>query len=260
MVCTSSPTRPALVAISVAPRFRGPAESVNGGYMCGRVAAYIDGPVTVTLRQPPPLDTPMTVETYAEDSVRVQHGGTLIAEAGPALNTPELVVPGHVTSAEARAAQGRSPYFQKPYFPGCFVCGIDRPPGDGLRIMVGQVPDRGVWAAPWTPDTSAAYGSGGVRPEIVWAALDCPSGIAAGEAFDLGPGGAIVLGRMTANVAALPEVGDECRLIAWPIARDGRKLTAGSALLGPDDRVLAVATAVWLTIARPVSERTGETS
>jgi hypothetical protein len=120
-----------------------------------------------------------------------------------------------------------------------------------------------VWAAPWIPDTSVAYADGVVRPEIVWAALDCPSGIAAGEAFDLGPEAAIVLGRMTANVAALPQAGDECRLIAWPIARDSRKLTAGSALLGPDDRVLAVATAVWVTIARPVletTEKNGESS
>jgi hypothetical protein len=98
-----------------------------------------------------------------------------------------------------------------------------------------------------------AYADRSVRPEIVWAALDCPSGIAAGEAFDLGPRAAIVLGRMTARVARLPEVGDECRLIAWPIARDGRKLTAGSALLGPDDQVLAVANAVWLTVPHPQS-------
>lgn len=47
-----------------------------------------------------------------------------------------------------------------------------------------------------------------------------------------------------------PAVGDACRVIAWPAGRDGRKLTAGSALLGPDDEVLAVASTLWLTVPR----------
>ncbi len=61
-----------------------------------------------------------------------------------------------------------------------------------------------------------------------------------------------MLGRMTASLAALPAPGDQCRVIAWPDGRDGRKLTAGSALLGPGGEVLAVARAVWLTVPRPV--------
>jgi hypothetical protein len=40
-------------------------------------------------------------------------------------------------------------------------------------------------------------------------------------------------------------------VIAWPERRNGRKLTAGSALIGPDGEVLAVAGAVWLTVPRP---------
>jgi hypothetical protein len=99
-----------------------------------------------------------------------------------------------------------------------------------------------------------------VRPEVVWAALDCPSGIAAAEAAGLDgePGWdtAILLGRMTATIlAARPAVGDPCRVIAWPERRDGRKLTAGSALIGPDGEVLAVAGAVWLTVPRPEQAR-----
>jgi hypothetical protein len=60
---------------------------------------------------------------------------------------------------------------------------------------------------------------------------------------------------MTATtLAARPAVGDQCRVIAWPHQRDGRKLTAGSALLGPGGEVLAVAGAVWLTVPRPGQE------
>jgi hypothetical protein len=47
-------------------------------------------------------------------------------------------------------------------------------------------------------------------------------------------------------------------LIAWAGGGDGRKLTAGSALLGLGGEVLAVAWAVWLTVPRPVPALCGE--
>ena len=112
-----------------------------------------------------------------------------------------------------------------------------------------------MWAAPWTPDPSVTDASGRVRPEVVWAALDCPSGIAAAEAAGLGQEAAILHGRMTARLAVLPALGGECRVIAWPAGRDDRKLTAGSALLGPGGEVLAVAKAVRLVVPRPSSGR-----
>jgi hypothetical protein len=198
-------------SLVIPSRFCGPPGSGNGGYVCGRIAAYVDGPVTVTLRRPPPLATPMAVE---------------------------------------RAGCAR--YYTDPVFPGCFVCGMGRGPGDGLRIFPGPVTGRALWAAPWTPDPSVADADGRVRPEVVWAALDCPSGIAAAEAAGLARDTAILLGRMTANLAVLPVAGDQCRVIAWPGGRDGRKHTAGSALLGPGGKVLAAARAVWLTLPRPV--------
>jgi hypothetical protein len=93
-----------------------------------------------------------------------------------------------------------------------------------------------------------------VRPEVVWAALDCPSGLAAAAGAELANDTAVVLGRMAAKVATLPAVGDECYVLAWPLARQGRKLTAGSALLDLDGRVLAAAATVWITVPRPVRE------
>jgi hypothetical protein len=39
-------------------------------------------------------------------------------------------------------------------------------------------------------------------------------------------------------------------VVAWPTARDGRKLFANSALLRPDGDVLAVAQATWLVVDR----------
>ena len=158
---------------------------------------------------------------------------------------------------QARRSAGRARYFQDPLYPECFVCGPSRSAGDGLRIFPGPVPGRALWAAPWTPDSSVTGKDGRVRPEVAWAALDCPSGIAAAEHARLGQETAILLGQMTASLTKLPASGDQCRVIAWPEGGAGRKLTAGSALIGPDDEVLAVARAVWITVPRPVQQSAG---
>ena len=262
MTNATSPARPLAAAerpqhwtdpaLTIPPRFCGPAGSGNGGYVCGRIAAYLDGHVTVTLRRPPPLATPMAVERGGESSVRIHHGRTLIAEATTSPGSPPLEVPGPVSMAEARTAAGRARYYCDPVFPACFVCGPSRQLGDGLRIFPGPVADRPLWAAPWTPDPSVTDASGRVRPEVVWAALDCPSGIAAAEAAGLAQDTAILLGQMTASLAVLPAADEQYRVIAWPAGRDGRKLSAGSALLGPGGQVLAAASTVWLTVPRPV--------
>jgi hypothetical protein len=233
-------------------RFCGPPGSGNGGYVCGRIAALVDGPVTVTLRQPPPLVTPMAVERSGESSARIHHGRTLIAEATSSPSSPAPEIPVPVSVADAHAVAGRARYYADPAFPDCFVCGMGRRPGDGLRIFPGPLAGRAMWAAPWTPDSSVADAGGRVRPEVVWAALDCPSGIAAAEAADVAGDTAVLLGRMTAGLVALPVAGDQCVVIAWPVGRDDRKLLAGSALLGPGGKVLATARAVWLTVPRPV--------
>ena len=42
-------------SLTVARRFCGPPGSGNGGYVCGLIAGFLDGPAEVTLRLPPPL-------------------------------------------------------------------------------------------------------------------------------------------------------------------------------------------------------------
>ena len=101
-----------------------------------------------------------------------------------------------------------------------------------------------------TPGETVAGVGGRVRPEVVWAALDCPNGIAAADAADVPAATAVVLGRMAATVGGLPRPGDRCRVVAWPLTGHGRKLGAGSALLGPDGEVLAAGRTVWITVAR----------
>jgi hypothetical protein len=235
------------------PRYCGPPGVANGGFACGSIAELLaGGAVEVTLRRPLPLDRPLIARRDAGALV-VMDGDTPLAQARPAEAEVELTAPA-VSPGEAVAAAGRARYYADPVFPACFVCGMTRRPGDGLRIFPGPVPGRPVWAAPWTPDESVTGADSRTRPEVVWAALDCPSGIAAAEASDLPPDTAIVLGRMTASLAALPRPGDQCRVISWPGGSDGRKLAAGSALLAPGGEVLAAATAVWITVPRPPAD------
>jgi hypothetical protein len=235
-----------------AQRFCGPPGVTNGGYGCGSLAAVLDGAAEVTLRRPVPVERALTLRRDA-DGLVLSDGNTLLAEARPSAIYVGLVVPADVSAAQARAAAGTAPYYADPVFPDCFVCGPTRGPADGLRIFPGPVPGTALYAAPWTIDRSVVATDGRVRPEVVWAALDCPSGIAAAAAAELADDTAVVLGQMTANVAALPEAGDECRVVAWPLGQEGRKLTAGTALIGPDGQVLAAARALWITVPRPGS-------
>lgn len=232
-----------------APRFCGPPGTVNGGFAAGTLAELCGGAAEVTLRRPVPVDRALTVQHADHSRLTLLDGDTVLAEARPAPAAADATAP-EVSAETARAVAGRAPYFADPAFPRCFVCGPDRAVDDGLRIFPGPVPGGAVWAAPWTPDPSLAAADGKVRPEIVWAALDCPSGIAAGESAGLPDGTIALLGRMTASVVARPRPGQECRVVAWPLGRDGRKLAAATALLGPDGAVLATARTLWLTVSR----------
>jgi hypothetical protein len=89
-------------------------------------------------------------------------------------------------------------------------------------------------AAPWTPRES--------RAELVWAALDCPGAFAVGL-----PGrGEVVLGRLAARIDRVPEAGEACVVVGWPLGEDGRKLYAGTALFTAGGELLARAHATWI--------------
>ena len=211
-------------------RFRGPLTSANGGYVCGRLAAFVDADeVEVTLRLPPPLERPLAVESD-NDAVRLLDGDALVAEARPALVDVELPAPVSVPDAnDARKSHVRD---ASPDFRECYVCGIRE---DGLEISVGPVVGREpLHASPMALPESTA--------ELVWAAIDCPGAYAVAGAGRGEP----VLGRITARVERLPEEGEPCVVAAWPLGEEGRKLHAGTALYGRDGGVVALARQVWI--------------
>jgi hypothetical protein len=216
--------------LTIEARFNGPDGSANGGYTCGRIAALLGGRAEVTLRAPPPLELPLLIERDG-DGVRILEGEAPVAEAVPA--SVELDLPAAPTWAEAEFASARYPGFDEHAFPRCFVCGPEREQGDGLRVFAGPLGD-GRFAATWQPSE--------VYPELVWAALDCPGAIAVG----FPDRGETLLGRFAVTIDELPDAGEHCVVLAWPLGEDGRKLYAATALYGEDARPLARARATWI--------------
>jgi len=222
-------------------RFCGPPRSANGGYTCGRLAAAFDGTVSVRLKAPPPLAVPLGVERSA-NRARLLHGAEVIAEAMP--DSLELDVPQPPGAEQVAAAARRYAGFTRHSFPSCFVCGPQREPGDGLRIFAGALNDT-VLAAPWVPDESLAGPDGLVRQEFLWAALDCPGAFAV---LPLPAGATVVLGQLTASITDRPRPGAACTVLAWPLAVDGRKRFAATAVFGPAGQCIARARAIWIEV------------
>jgi hypothetical protein len=212
------------------PRFNGPAGSANGGYTCGLIAGLLGGTAEVTLRRPPPLGRPLTVERE-DGRVVVRDGDAVVAEAARA--EVDLEIPEPPSYEDAVQASSRYPGLEEHAFPTCFVCGPEREPGDGLRIFAGPLGD-GLFASPWAPTE--------VDERIVWAALDCPGAIAVG----FPDRGETLLGRFAVRIDELPEVGEQCVVVAWPLGEEGRKLYAGTALYDEGGRPLARARATWI--------------
>jgi hypothetical protein len=242
-------------------RFCGPPDSGNGGWTAGALAA-LDEPdspddhcdswpaIEVSLRQPPPLDTPLALS--------VEAGVTTASSDGTPVATAHRVDRG-LTEAEpvapdvAAAASAAYPGHTFHPFPTCFVCGTAREEGDGLRIFPGKVgegPDGDLVAAPWTPHPSLhedwhTYADEHPRASVAatWAALDCTGGWAGDLSERL-----MVLGRMTARIDDLPMIGEPHVVVGEGRGQDGRKTFTATTLYDSDGRVVATAEHVWITV------------
>ena len=226
-------------SVAIPSRFNGPLQSGNGGYCSGVFAGFLDGAAEVNLRRPVPLATQLDV-TRENGALRVLDSTTLVADARPAPGF-DAEVPAPVTSREARLAVARYRGLSDGRFSRCFVCGRARP--DAFGVFAGAVAGRSLVASPWTPPSWTADAAGHVLPAFVWAVLDCPTYFASYMNEELTIS---VLARLTARINAPIAAGEEHVVIAWPIATDGRKRHAGSAVLSPDGQPLAVARALLI--------------
>jgi len=232
--------------VVIKKRFCGPRQSGNGGYAAGVFAQAIDGPAAVMLKSPPPLDTPIALKSADGGAYKAMAGETIVAVVEPtdvSVDAPPVLDEVDVAAARDNFLADADGEHLLPY---CFVCGDKREQGDGLRIFAGPAPDSPVNADFWTPSPDLADEDGLVRPEFLWAALDCPSAFALRNGLNLS-----LLGRLAVDIKRRPEAGEALIAAAWRTGQDGRKHYSASALYDEMGDVIAVGDAVWIELNDP---------
>ena len=242
MSATAPASGELLREVVISGRFNGPPDSANGGYACGVLARFVAEPAEVTLRRPPPLGRALAVREDGEGGVSLLDGDALVAE-GRRTDALDLQPPVRPSFEAAAAASARHPWRgMRHALSDCFVCSPER--GDGLGVSPGPLAGAdGVMSAPFAPDASVAE-DGLVRPEVVWAALDCPSYPA--SFWERGP--VALLGRMAASRERELRVGEALVAVGWSLGTDGRKHHSASALVDANGDVVAAARATWIEL------------
>jgi hypothetical protein len=227
-------------SLTVPARFCGPPDSGNGGYTCGLVAGELGGVVECTLRNPVPMEVPLEIERSESGGV-LRHGDKVIVEVRPA--TVEVAPPAPIDLERATEAMKLSSARDPRHpFPTCFVCGPKRKNHDGLEIFPAAIKDS-LYAATWLPAGEFGDSRQLLRPEFLWAAMDCPTGFAAGFPVV----GKLVTGRLAMEQLQPIKVGELCLLLSWPVGVEGRKHFS-AACLYQNQKPCAVARATWIRL------------
>ncbi|HET9334965.1 MAG TPA: hotdog fold domain-containing protein [Sphingomicrobium sp.] len=228
--------------VHVAHRFRGPPTSGNGGYVAGLVAERIDGPAQVDLLAPIPLEVPLH-RRRDDGDVMLFDANRNYAHGRPLEQPLDFEIPGPPTEDEVEAAAMSFPGPSGHPIPGCFVCGTERGPGDGLCIYPGESPHRDVAVAEWTPDESLADEHGHVAERYLWAVLDCPSYFGLCEPRPLA-----LLARLSASIERPVLPGERLSITAWELNREGRKHHSATVIHDQIGEVVAAARALWIEV------------
>ncbi|HEY8057155.1 MAG TPA: hypothetical protein VID94_00320 [Acidimicrobiales bacterium] len=221
--------------ITIAARYEGPPGTANGGYVAGLLAASFGPSARVRLEAAVPLASPLLL-TARDDEAWLSVGDqrVAVAHADPGPAAPVDGVSFAVAERAVAADAADHP------FPGCFVCGPASI--DGLHLYPGRVDNGSTVATTWRPDPE---GAGLDAERLMWAALDCPAGIAAME-----PGVSAVLGTMTSRIARPVIAGETLVVVGRRLALDGRKLFAASALFAADGDAVGWSESVWIVVER----------
>ena len=234
----------ALDTLVLDPRFNGPPSSANGGYACGAIGELVDGPAEVTLLAPPPLGQPLGIQFPPDGGVVVNGPHAVTIARARAVDKVDVEPPVRPSLADAREASRHHPgHGRDSLFSDCYVCGSRR--HDGLGIHFG--PLRGhsdVTAAVFLADATVPNRDGIVAPDIVWAALDCPSYTPPLWDWERPS----LLARLAVERLDSVLVGEPVVAMGWHLGSEGRKHHTASALLSADGDVLARARALWITL------------
>jgi hypothetical protein len=261
--------------VTIEKRFNGPPQSANGGWAGGLLASRLSAAshksaasntsapfnkavpalqsVSVSLKAPPPLGVELTVHLNEDESMSLKYGELELAHAQleqfdlslPSIPSLDQAIVAGVEGLQRGLSRASWPYAK------CFACGVSR--DDGLCITPSPwslSKDAKESSAPnsvaalWTPSAWLADDAGEVKLEALWAALDCPAGIA--WSYQLPDGAAMVTARMSVRIEKRPRINQACIVLGWPIEQSGRKLYAGTALLNASGELLASSHQLWL--------------
>jgi hypothetical protein len=255
-----------LTSIRIGKRFCGPPGYGNGGYVCGLIAKHFATRLStsadvpqVRLHAPVPLATSLDLWVLPDESLQLKHEERLIATCYPEQLLVEAPIPIGYPAAVEVSKYCRGLQFHP--FPECFVCGPDRLPGDGLRILPGRLagteylpgttmPGKNLVAAPWRPDSSLKsasltdYGHHVVSAEFVWAALDCTGSFS----IDFNAEKILVLGQLKAQLVAPVKIGESCVVMGWLKHVEGRKHTAETAIFNSAKQICGLSEAIWIQL------------
>lgn len=205
-----------------------------GGYVAGILAASSThvGALEVRLHRAVRIGDEFELQP---DAAALMHDAEAVATARPV--ALDLHPPKIITREAAETASAGYLGLEHHFFATCFCCGSARRAGEGLRIFPGVV-DGTLLAAPWRP--ADHLGDAAVPTEILWSALDCP-GIWAQIFASTGTGEKGVTGSMAVLQLRPVPARETALVLAWPIGRDGRKISVGSALTTEHGDHIAIA-------------------
>ena len=245
--------------ISIPLRYCGPPDTANGGYLAGKLAAYfdMDSSLSISFRAATPLGTVLSVvkaeNNQGQDQViQIMDGEKILAIANTKpLDLPKPTLPNieKISKVKMQCAG-----FEGHPFPECFVCGPDRPLGDGLGIYPGPVSNddsnntfSNIVAAEWELPKELKNSENQIKSEFIWAALDCVSAFANLEKPENQYLVPMVLGHLSAKIEN-PLEGEKAYVIAWPVKVEGRKAIANSAVFNQQQECIAIGQAVWISL------------
>lgn len=232
-----------MTAITVSPAYQGITGVAHGGYLAGLLARHSREPLEVTLRQPPPLDAPLAIEQGDGGLRLLDPGGGLVMEGRPAAAVQSRLP---VVTLEAARSRAPHPRFERHPYPMCFVCGIQRDDGFGLRISAPD--DDGLAAGVWLASGPLLSDGDVVSPAFVWAVVDCLSAWSFADHWDDAQWWPAVTGRIAVTLAAEVRP-DEPHVVVGRVAgREGRRIVVEAAVTDADGRLCARAETVWVVV------------